>query len=423
MREIGTYLKYMRIQKKITQEQLSNGICTPSYLSRIENNLISADVEIYTLLFEKLGLSYKEIIKENDALEQRLEDWYKHMFFYKESREDIQELKELCETARPNTAIMFEIVYCRYLILNHELEAAKDKIIEIKKLNLTSNNNRNYFLFINVLMLFYYARKEYQRAIEVGTREIDIKTLNTVAFDYEIGAYHYNLAINYKNMYMYDECNHHSGMALDIFRDGYYLEQAIDCHILLGISFNNLGKREESLDAYLKAKRLLNYLSDKYNNYYLGMIEHNIGYCYQRSGEYKKAIHSYENSLNHKKSNEKLLTLINLIQCYYSIGEKNISKKLLLQALELANTKTPKLQQLHLDFLRNILLEESLSKDQIRELEHIFIEFVNLKLQDAVIYYGEVLARILEGLHYYKKANNIYKTMVKAESELYEYAF
>lgn len=40
------------------QDELCRGICTPSYLSRIENNLVIADDGLYTLLFERLGINY-----------------------------------------------------------------------------------------------------------------------------------------------------------------------------------------------------------------------------------------------------------------------------------------------------------------------------------------------------------------------------
>lgn len=371
-------------------------------------------------MFEKIGLSYENIIEENNVLKQRLENWHKHIFFHRESNEDITELKEQCKLSRPDTAIMFEIIYCRYLILNQELSLAEEKIKDIKKLNIKNQVNRNYFLFINVLMLFYYVRKEYQEAIKIGIGEIKIENMESVAYDYEIGAYHYNLALNYKSMYIYVQCNHQTELALKIFLDGYYLEQAMDCHILLAISYNHLGKTTDSLNTYNKAKRLLNYLPNEYKNKYLAMIEHNTGYCYQKMGEYRKAISSYANSLTYKKNNEKLLTMINLIQCYKSIGEKNKSKQYLLKALELENTRTPKQLKLHLSFLRNILLEDSLSEEKIKEMEFIFMEFVNSKLQEAIIYYGEELARILESSYYYKKANKVYQTMLKAKNQLYD---
>lgn len=79
--EVGSLVKYYRIKNGKTQVELCTGICTPSYLSRIENNQIYADEEIYTLLFNKLGISYERILKENNKADKRLEKWYKDMFF------------------------------------------------------------------------------------------------------------------------------------------------------------------------------------------------------------------------------------------------------------------------------------------------------------------------------------------------------
>ncbi|WP_368986332.1 helix-turn-helix domain-containing protein [Caldifermentibacillus hisashii] len=53
---IGTIIKLKRIENKISQENLCRGICTPSYLSRIENNRLIPNTEIYKLLCERLGL-------------------------------------------------------------------------------------------------------------------------------------------------------------------------------------------------------------------------------------------------------------------------------------------------------------------------------------------------------------------------------
>jgi HTH-type transcriptional regulator, quorum sensing regulator NprR len=410
MMEIGTYLKYTRLQKNITQADLCVGICTPSYLSRIENNLILAEQEIYGLLFESLGLSYEGIIQDNNDLEQRLEKWYKNMFFFRETYENIPELKELCAMSNPNNSIKFALIYCRYLILNQQIEIAEKKINSFRKLNLPNEKNRNYFLYINLLMLFYYKTRKYSKAIQIGLKASEIDGFLSLGHDYEVGAFNYNLGLNYKNIFIYDKCKFYTEKALNIFINGYYLEQAIDCHILLGISLNNLGKWNDSLQAYQMVKRLLKYLHDKHHYTYMGMIEHNIGYCYQNINDYENAIKHYTSSLDFKENNSKLLTMINLIHCYYSLGYINETNDLLLRALELKNSESPITLKFQLDFI-SLILEESLNLEQLAELEKIFMEFVKYEILDMIILYGEKLASLFEEHHHYKSANRVYKTM------------
>lgn len=50
-----------RIEQKRTLEEVSKGICSPSYLSKIENCLVEADDVYYKALFEKLDLKYETV--------------------------------------------------------------------------------------------------------------------------------------------------------------------------------------------------------------------------------------------------------------------------------------------------------------------------------------------------------------------------
>ena len=50
----GLLIKKQRKELDISLEALSHGVCSPSYLSKIENNILVANDDIYNLLFKKL---------------------------------------------------------------------------------------------------------------------------------------------------------------------------------------------------------------------------------------------------------------------------------------------------------------------------------------------------------------------------------
>lgn len=52
----GLFIKKKRIEKEMSLEALAHGICSISYLSKIENNIIIANDEIYHKLFTKLKI-------------------------------------------------------------------------------------------------------------------------------------------------------------------------------------------------------------------------------------------------------------------------------------------------------------------------------------------------------------------------------
>lgn len=57
----GKLLKYYRQKKKQKQDDIAFGICTPSYLSRIENGIVVAEHSMYEQLFKNLGIDFNTL--------------------------------------------------------------------------------------------------------------------------------------------------------------------------------------------------------------------------------------------------------------------------------------------------------------------------------------------------------------------------
>ena len=63
--KVGHLIRAERIRQEMKQVVLAKGICTPSYLSKIERNLIVPSEDIVTLLFNRLGIDvdkYRKMI-------------------------------------------------------------------------------------------------------------------------------------------------------------------------------------------------------------------------------------------------------------------------------------------------------------------------------------------------------------------------
>lgn len=73
----GLLIKKQRKALDISLEALSHGVCSPSYLSKIENNILVANDDIYNLLFKKLGISTMDTIKE-EKIKQMLDLFFKY---------------------------------------------------------------------------------------------------------------------------------------------------------------------------------------------------------------------------------------------------------------------------------------------------------------------------------------------------------
>lgn len=67
----GILLKLERLKQGKGQKEICYGICVPSYLSKIEHNLVQPDESILQQLFERLGIQYQydtEFVQASEKL-------------------------------------------------------------------------------------------------------------------------------------------------------------------------------------------------------------------------------------------------------------------------------------------------------------------------------------------------------------------
>lgn len=76
----GAFIKINRKKMGISLEALSHAICSPSYLSKLENNEVTASEEIYQLLFKKMGLRYEVLDGSMDYWKHQLDDFFTCFF-------------------------------------------------------------------------------------------------------------------------------------------------------------------------------------------------------------------------------------------------------------------------------------------------------------------------------------------------------
>lgn len=64
MSSIGHIIKSERLNQSMKQTTLAKGICSTSYLSKIENNLTVPSEEVITFLLKKLNIEINQVSNE-----------------------------------------------------------------------------------------------------------------------------------------------------------------------------------------------------------------------------------------------------------------------------------------------------------------------------------------------------------------------
>lgn len=158
---LAKFLKRRRNELNRTLEDVSRGICSPSYLSKIENCQVEVDSYYYESLFEKLDLKYENFIKE-----RQVSFFPKIMKYYLLEKYELLEekLKEMvngslyCETE-------LELVVLLNNIVSKNYDEAENLIEKIEKVRNTLTKEELY-IFSFLITLFLYKTNQTIDALE-----------------------------------------------------------------------------------------------------------------------------------------------------------------------------------------------------------------------------------------------------------------
>ncbi|MEH7457577.1 helix-turn-helix domain-containing protein, partial [Bacillus sp. JJ1127] len=137
LEKIGKQVFYKRLQQKMTQEELCQGICSVSYLSKIENGKIEASEEIVQLLCARLEIAVSDLRDVEEEVKEKLDEWLNALVHL--DKEQVERIyKELQDEMKH--VLDFEIInyynllYTRYLIMKRDLPALEEELEKLKKM-------------------------------------------------------------------------------------------------------------------------------------------------------------------------------------------------------------------------------------------------------------------------------------------------
>ncbi|MFP3887056.1 helix-turn-helix domain-containing protein, partial [Priestia filamentosa] len=396
----GTKIKYFRQKNKISQKELAQGICSISYLSKIESNSSIPSEEILTLLCKRLGVP-RNILEDPEKLKEQ---------FYTEIEEInnkihcngdpnlIYEFEEmLCKYERlqgPNIDLLIYLFYLRiYLRVNNRKKATEyyQKVQSLESY-IDSFSSKYYYSFCGLYHYLYgnleIALSMYEMADKYRVEDKENILYELALVNSALGKVTNSISYVLKSLRIYTE-------KLDF-------KMCVNCNLLLGINYRKSGELNKSKHIF---SQLLSKLDKTKDFNLLSKIYHNLGLTLLNLNENKTALCNFKKSLEFKPDHQKINT-INLIV------KSLLKERRLTEALEWL----AKAQRL-LDDSDNIELSIKLevSKYFALKMEHSeeFIEFLTQKAipffknksdQDTVTEYTIYLAEAYEKRAKYKQA-------------------
>ncbi|TCT26319.1 tetratricopeptide repeat protein [Melghiribacillus thermohalophilus] len=312
---LGSWIKYFRSQKGLTQEELAEGICSVSYISKLENNRVMVHDEILTLLCERLDIDRGQLMTDQDFnnLKKQYEEWL-HYILKKDPKASSQYFNKLhfIHPALHEETSAIDLI-CRFghtLLLN-QLSEAKHYVYEILNISESVPENIQYYAY--TFLGIYYLNTGQLYLAKICFEEIMVSFED---IDGEVLLYH---AVTLSKLHDFNKSNHLTSQALNAFQKQLNYERIIDCHMLFSINLNFLNEFDAARE---HLEKILSIHQNKQSDQVLGQINHNLGLIFFRQKKYKKALYYLEKAMLYKKDlHSQLSTRYLLAKTYNKMGK------------------------------------------------------------------------------------------------------
>ncbi|MHC8520652.1 helix-turn-helix domain-containing protein [Rossellomorea sp. H39__3] len=308
--EIGKMIFLSRVEKGLTQEQLSDGICSIPYLSKLENSKIEPSHDILNPLLTRLHIQLDLIRNEYQELVQLLEQWYDSIVnrdqdvakLFKQKMQDTH-----FNVLPPDLTHFIQLLNFRYALYEKDLATASDIIASLEKIKKNmSSQALHYFTYFKGIFFCieadYFKGKECFLKAEQGFLTNQNTSLPELQF---------HLAFAFSKLHDISMAIYYADNAKQLFTQQLKYTKIIECDLIIGI---NLTRQERYQEAREKFRTIISMCKLNQFQELCAKGLHNLAFLESKSRNHHSAIKLYEEALTLKveRDNSHLNTLLHL---------------------------------------------------------------------------------------------------------------
>ncbi|TCP23814.1 tetratricopeptide repeat protein [Scopulibacillus darangshiensis] len=417
---IGTRIRYYRKRSGLTLEQLADGICSVSYLSKFEHGEKASD-EIIKFLCDRLGISFEDVDNHEEIAEinRLLDEWYESI---RDRNPDDMAEKEQAVTEKINTTedpfllIKYELFKVRLLLIDHKSDEAKPMLANIEKFKEIFTPELQY-LYYHFKGVYFYTLENYNEALRLYQHAEEL----LIQLNYnekEAAELYYQISLTHTDFYHISQGINYAHKALELFEKSYNLKRIADCQTLLGISSRRIFNYDQAEFHYTQALKFAELYKDDIRK---GILYHNLGYVQSFLGNSKIAIDYYKKGLILRETfdpKSKCLTLFLLAREHFKINDTEKAQSFIQEGLKMS--KQNNLSDSYYKF-KILDLKINNKNEEYEELlrKKAIPYFSKVKLWEHVSEYAEELANYCYDIGKYKRAGHYFRLAIGARNELH----
>jgi len=323
MKNLGHVVKLERIKRNMKQITLAKGICTPSYLSKIENNSIVPSEEVGKLLLDRLEITISQDKNiDDESYLAYIRDIYFEAVMNKDRQLTLAKLEKiLAEQYLFNDVsnyYTYQLMIFRLSSIVHDLRRDEgDMILPLSEMAPDFNDYQSFLYHSNVGIS--YSLKN-NRSASLDSLEHALEYFNKITIDnWEEADFYYLLAHSYYVHQRWVIAVEYIQKALEFFKNGFYNNRVVECYLILSAAQDKSHKTDEAIENLLLAQKIATQLN---LSEHIHGITHNLGTFSSSKEEHDKAIAYFKESLELRTDNsQKISPVFSLIKEYSKLGQ------------------------------------------------------------------------------------------------------
>lgn len=340
---IGERIRQIRIHKKFTQGELVSGICSITYLSRIENGQIKPSASFLEKIAKKLDVDYNFLVDADyeDIEPKLLEICNKYKNDKSISEKDLASL-ELYVRETDSTLLLLKAygVLIYYHSRNNNLlhvAPIVDQASQVIPNQVDPQYTEDYIYYLMARGHYFYNKQDYMAAHEIYVKAEGLLGLEETEQHAHI---YYNLCHVNKELYKDKSIGRlYAKKAYKLYKKFNMEQEVIYTLLMLVLLYEGDRLYDKALETLQQAELGV---KNNYNSMYSPIISYHYGKIYQGLKDYTNAIKYYEENLQlseflHQKS-QKIYALRSLIEIHIELKDWKTVNKFMDEAFHFLST-------------------------------------------------------------------------------------
>lgn len=433
--DTGMRIKYHRMKKRISCEELASGILSVKELKKIESSTKEPSLSELEAICKKLNMSLAP--KDNPVGRVLVKNFKSSLLHPKNKAKIMEQYADICNhpllQANEDVELEYNIQQIRYFIVSGDLDSAEEKIKDVERFK-DFMNQEQYYLLHKYIGNYNYILRDFKQALKIYL--LADKIAPTTIAPSELGDLYYSIGLTASQCWEINLAKKYAEMALNIYQQEFVPKRIVECHLTIAINERRVGNFKKSKEHFKQALTIgqkIDHESIKFDT------EYNYGYFYFQFQNFNLALKHIENALQYipnEYTSDILLAYCVMIKCY--IEKENLDKALKLlekghakikeKNLSLASHSNDFFKEVYIEFMTlsyflegNIVeFEDQLTDKLVPILEshnkHFEIGFYFGLLGNTYIKHEE----FIKASNSYKKSNTAFKKTLTIHEELEE---